>query len=79
MRETFETKSTELAVQIQQTMTEMFAAMARRMRDERGQTATEYVGIILVVVAIIGAIVASGIGSQITGKITQAINSIKSG
>ncbi|MCX5341221.1 hypothetical protein NRF20_17210 [Streptomyces sp. R-74717] len=44
---------------------------------DRGQTAFEYLGIILVVVAIIGAIVATGIGSAISEKIKGLVNTIK--
>ncbi|MFF8915416.1 hypothetical protein ACF08M_19360 [Streptomyces sp. NPDC015032] len=43
---------------------------------DRGQTAFEYLGIILVVVAIIGAIVATGIGSAISEKIKGLVGTI---
>ncbi|MEU3913019.1 hypothetical protein [Streptomyces sp. NPDC029721] len=46
---------------------------------DRGQTAFEYLGIILVVVVIIGAIVGSGIGSEITKRIKEAVENIKAG
>lgn len=46
---------------------------------DRGQTAFEYLGIILVVVVIIGAIVGSGVGSEITKRIKQAVSDIKAG
>ncbi|MET8753891.1 hypothetical protein ABZW32_27890 [Streptomyces sp. NPDC004667] len=46
---------------------------------DRGQTAFEYLGIILVVVVIIGAIVGSGIGTEITTKIKKAVQDIKAG
>ncbi|MGE7389684.1 hypothetical protein ACQKM2_29835 [Streptomyces sp. NPDC004126] len=46
---------------------------------DRGQTAFEYLGIILVVVVIIGAIVGTGIGQAITTKITGAVASITAG
>ncbi|MFF4006211.1 hypothetical protein [Streptomyces sp. NPDC001717] len=46
---------------------------------DRGQTAFEYLGIILVVVVIIGAIVGSGIGSEITKRIKDAVTNIKAG
>ncbi|RSS86610.1 hypothetical protein EF903_18600 [Streptomyces sp. WAC05292] len=49
-----------------------------RTRD-RGQTAFEYLGIILVVVVIIGAIVGTGIGQTITAKITTQIGAITAG
>ncbi|MFG2717380.1 hypothetical protein ACGFW5_03595 [Streptomyces sp. NPDC048416] len=46
---------------------------------QRGQTSFEYLGIILVVVAIIGGIMATGIGSEITTKIKEQITKIKAG
>ncbi|MGW5342370.1 hypothetical protein [Streptomyces sp. NPDC004050] len=46
---------------------------------DRGQTAFEYLGIILVVVVIIGAIVGTGIGQSITTKIAQQVESITAG
>ncbi|WP_338672521.1 hypothetical protein V1460_05685 [Streptomyces sp. SCSIO 30461] len=46
---------------------------------DRGQTAFEYLGIILVVVAIIGGMVATGIGAAITTRITGLVNSITAG
>ncbi|GGS88792.1 MULTISPECIES: hypothetical protein [Streptomyces] len=49
-----------------------------RTRD-RGQTAFEYLGIILVVVVIIGAIVGTGIGQAITNKIKDQITAITAG
>ncbi|MFD6873691.1 MULTISPECIES: hypothetical protein [unclassified Streptomyces] len=51
----------------------------RYANQDRGQTAFEYLGIILVVVVIIGAIVGSGIGSEITKRIKDAVTSIKAG
>ncbi|MBW5484028.1 hypothetical protein [Streptomyces bambusae] len=52
---------------------------ASRARGDRGQTAFEYLGIILVVVVIIGAIVGTGIGEAITDKIKTAVTNIKAG
>lgn len=55
------------------------AASAIRKRSEakdRGQTAFEYLGIILVVVAIIGGILASGIGGEISARISALVQSI---
>ncbi|MFP1629235.1 hypothetical protein ACLB9X_29615 [Streptomyces sp. 5K101] len=53
-----------------------------RMTDRecsKGQTALEYLGIIMVVVVIIGAIVGTGIGGKITAKINEQIDKIKAG
>ncbi|MER5932891.1 hypothetical protein [Streptomyces sp. NPDC002054] len=44
-------------------------------RDE-GQTAFEYLGIVVVVVLIIGAILASGVGDRISAAIVQAVADI---
>ncbi|MFE6697116.1 Flp family type IVb pilin [Streptomyces sp. NPDC057718] len=51
----------------------------RYAAKDRGQTAFEYLGIILVVVAIIGAIAASGIGGNISGRIDGLVTAIVSG
>ncbi|MER6477467.1 Flp family type IVb pilin [Streptomyces filamentosus] len=48
-------------------------------RDDRGQTAVEYLGIIVVVAAIIIAIAGTDIGSSIMDAITQKISEITGG
>ncbi|MER7759130.1 hypothetical protein [Streptomyces sp. NPDC097619] len=56
------------------------SALRRRYAStDRGQTAFEYLGIILVVVAIVGAIVASGIGGAISSRISGLVNTITAG
>jgi Flp pilus assembly pilin Flp len=54
-------------------------SMLARLNEERGQTAAEYVGIILVVAAVIGLIATQGIGTAITKQITDTIKNMKSG
>jgi hypothetical protein len=49
---------------------------AQPLRSERGQTSAEYIGMILVVVVIVGAIAFSGIGATITQGIEDAICSV---
>ncbi|MFJ1695383.1 alpha/beta hydrolase [Streptomyces sp. NPDC088252] len=44
-----------------------------KWRRDAGQTAMEYLGMILVVVALIGGLVATGIGGQLTGELRNAI------
>ncbi|MBK3559079.1 hypothetical protein AMK14_04080 [Streptomyces sp. TSRI0445] len=56
--------------------TAVSAIQKRYAAKDRGQTAFEYLGIILVVVAIIGAIVATGIGGAISSRIEGLVNSI---
>lgn len=51
----------------------------RHANRDRGQTAFEYLGIILVVIVIVGAIVGSGVGSEITKRIKEAVTNIKAG
>ncbi|MFJ8854212.1 alpha/beta hydrolase [Streptomyces sp. NPDC102437] len=51
-------------------------SVVRRMlkaRRDNGQTAMEYLGMILVVVALIGGLVATGIGGQVSGQLRNAI------
>ncbi|WP_327177712.1 hypothetical protein OG599_22135 [Streptomyces sp. NBC_01335] len=56
--------------------TAVSAVQRRYAEKDRGQTAFEYLGIILVVVAIIGAIVATGIGGAISERIKGLVTSI---
>ncbi|MFE3185594.1 hypothetical protein ACFXKR_32655 [Streptomyces violascens] len=55
------------------------AAPGRGRDRDRGQTSFEYLGIILVVVAIIAGIMATGIGSKITTRIKDQIDQVKAG
>lgn len=48
-------------------------------RRDRGQTALEYLGLVLVVAAIIGGLVATGIGQELTGKISAQVCRIGGG
>ncbi|MCX4788208.1 alpha/beta hydrolase family protein [Streptomyces sp. NBC_01221] len=48
-------------------------ARMTKWRRDAGQTAMEYLGMVLVVVALIGGLVATGIGGQLTGEIRNAI------
>lgn len=71
--------SLELAVRTQFAVADLVERTRERLAKEDGQAAAEYLGIILVVAAIIGAIVASGIGTKITTLIGNAIDGIKTG
>lgn len=48
--------------------------MIKWRRDDAGQTAMEYLGMVLVVVALIGGLVVTGIGAQLTGGLQDAIS-----
>ncbi|MFF4247394.1 hypothetical protein ACFYY2_23420 [Streptomyces sp. NPDC001822] len=45
-------------------------------RRDRGQSAVEYTGLVVVVAAIIAALVLSGVGAQISGRLQEAICSL---
>ncbi|MER6201193.1 hypothetical protein ABT234_27975 [Streptomyces sp. NPDC001586] len=51
----------------------------RHTHPDRGQTAFEYLGIILVVIVIIGAMIGTGIGTLIVEKIKTQVGLIKAG
>uniref|UniRef100_A0AAU2VH37 Integral membrane protein n=1 Tax=Streptomyces sp. NBC_00003 TaxID=2903608 RepID=A0AAU2VH37_9ACTN len=55
------------------------AGSGRGRDGDRGQTSFEYLGIILVVVAIIAGIMATGIGNKITDRIKDQIDKVKAG
>ena len=76
MLQTMNQKSLELAVIGQIAVTTLIRRTRERLEAEDGQTAAEYIGIILVIVAIIAAVVATGIAATITSKINGAINGV---
>ncbi|MFE5511194.1 hypothetical protein ACFQ9J_11355 [Streptomyces sp. NPDC056529] len=49
---------------------------ALQKRRDRGQGAMEYVGITILVVAILAALLATDMGSTIANKFTEKINSV---
>ncbi|MGW7107884.1 hypothetical protein ACWGHU_17170 [Streptomyces xanthophaeus] len=64
---------------LQNTLARMRNRYGSKNAQDRGQTAFEYLGIILVVVVIIGAIVGTGIGQDITNKIKSQVAGITAG
>ncbi|MFV0128058.1 Tox-REase-5 domain-containing protein [Streptomyces sp. HMX112] len=48
-------------------------ARMTRWRTQGGQTTTEYVGLVLLVAALIGALVVSGVGGQVVGGLRAAV------
>ncbi len=54
-------------------------ALAARAAEEDGQTAAEYLGIVVVVALIIGAIFSSGIDTTIAGHLTDLVDRIFAG
>jgi pilus assembly protein Flp/PilA len=48
-------------------------------REARGQTAAEYVGVLLVVSAIVAAVATTGIGHDITDKLSDLVRDVSGG
>jgi Flp pilus assembly pilin Flp len=82
-------KSVALAVHAQNGVSAVFGGVAsgisggvrehrRRLRDETGQTAVEYAGILLLIALIIAAVFALGLDAKIKAWGNDAINSIGS-
>ena len=69
----------ELGIQARITLDNVLRALSEKAREQRGQTAAEYMGILLIVAVIIGAIATSGVGGKISGLIGDMIDSISSG
>ena len=73
------TKSVELAVRTQNALAEFGHRLAARMQQERGQTAAEYLGIVVIVAAIIAAIVSTKLDKTIAEALEGAVKSISGG
>jgi pilus assembly protein Flp/PilA len=52
---------------------------ARRLRQDAGQTAAEYMGVLLVVSVIIAAVSTTGIGTDIKNKMSDMVSYIAKG
>ena len=49
------------------------------VRGQRGQTTAEYMGVLLLVAVIVGALVSSGIGTTIAARASEAVCAIAGG
>ena len=54
-------------------------ALQERARENRGQTAAEYMGVLLVVSVIIAAVSATPIGSEIVTRLSTLVTNIGTG
>ena len=54
-------------------------SVRNRMSDQRGQTAAEYMGILLVVAVIIGALIAADVDGKIANAANEMVDKIKGG
>ena len=66
----------ELCIQVHGHAARVGAELRRRAQDDSGQTAAEYMGILLVVSVIIAALAGSGIGGWIVKLAEEQINKI---
>jgi hypothetical protein len=56
-----------------------YVALAARARSSEGQTAAEYVGVLLVVSVIVAAVAKTGVGHDITDRLSDLVRDISSG
>jgi hypothetical protein len=54
----------------------LWVAIRVRSLDTRGQTATEYLGLLLVIAAIVAALLWTGPGQEISDKLTEVVRDI---
>ena len=54
-------------------------ALRNRIEDQRGQTAAEYMGILLVVAVIIGALIAADVDGKIADAANKMVDKISGG
>lgn len=76
---TMQDTSVALAVRSQNFLADTFEATKNRLARQEGQTAAEYMGLLLIVAIIIGALFASGIGEKIAKLAGQQIDKVASG
>ena len=69
----------ELAIRTRIAMGDLAHAVGERAREQRGQTAAEYMGILLIVALIIGALVSLDVDGKIKTAVGDFIDNIKNG
>ena len=69
----------ELAIRTRIAMGNVAHAISERSREQRGQTAAEYMGILLIVALIIGALVSLDVDGKIKTAVGDFIDNIKNG
>lgn len=68
--------SLELAVRTQNAVTDLLQRAQTRLSEEEGQTAAEYMGLILVVAAFIAILTKAEIGKTLQTEIVNAIKKV---
>jgi phosphoribosyl-dephospho-CoA transferase len=74
-----EALSRELAIRTRVAISDLVHAVTERAREQRGQTAAEYMGILLVVAVIIGALIASNVDGEIADAAKTMVGKIAGG
>ncbi|WP_351226122.1 polymorphic toxin-type HINT domain-containing protein [Streptomyces sp. NPDC002133] len=69
----------QVRLRVPRTEARLLGLRRRRRGRDRGQGALEYLGLVLVVVAIVGALVGTGIGAELTQKIAAQVSCIGGG
>ena len=69
----------ELGIHARITLDNLLHAVGERAREQRGQTAAEYMGILLVVAVIIGALIAADVDGKIAKAAGDMVDKIAGG
>ena len=77
--QTITDRTQELAARSWLALSAAGSALAERARDERGQTAAEYMGLLFVIALIIGALISLKIHEDIAKAAEGLINDISNG
>jgi Flp pilus assembly pilin Flp len=78
MSDLITTTTREASIQTLFAVRRASAALARRAKDPTGQTAAEYMGVLLLVALIIVAVVGTGVAGKISGAVSGAVDQITS-
>jgi Flp pilus assembly pilin Flp len=77
--QTITDRTEELAIRAWIALSGAGRAVAERARDQRGQTAAEYMGLLFVIALIIGALISVGVHETISREANNLINDISKG
>jgi Flp pilus assembly pilin Flp len=77
--QTISDRTEELAIRAWVAIGGLARSVAERAREQRGQTAAEYMGILLIVALIIGALVSLDVDGKIKTAVGDFIDNIKNG
>ncbi len=72
-------KSVELQIRSVSAVRDMARRASERLNSEEGQTAAEYLGVLVLIAAIVAAFISLNIGGKIAGAVGSAIDNITNG